>query len=167
MERIRRNIRIAAPAMVVYEHLANPENLVAIWPGLVEVKNVKLGATGAASFDWTYKMAGMRFHGQSKRLEAEPGRRLVEHNERGIPSTFRWTFATREGGDTEASVEVEYEIPVPLLGKFAAPFIRRLNERELDTLLVNLKERLEAGEKRPAEGEPRAGYPKEPTQPHA
>jgi uncharacterized protein YndB with AHSA1/START domain len=166
MEKIRKSIRIAAPAASVYEQIAVPENLVAIWPGLVEVKNVKLGTTGAESFDWTYKMAGMRFHGQSKRLQAEPGRRLVTHNERGIPSTFRWTFDALDAG-TEATVEIEYEIPVPLLGKFAAPFIRRLNERELETLLGNLKERLEAGEQRPGEGEPRARPAPPPTQPHA
>jgi hypothetical protein len=38
----------------------------------------------------------------------------------------------------------EYKIPVPLLGKVAEAFIVKMNENESDTILANLKARLEA-----------------------
>ncbi len=70
--------------------------------------------------------------------------RLVR-NASGIPSTFRWTFEPRDNG-TDFALEVEYEMPGKLLGRLAAPFLRRLNERDADTLVHNLKERMEAAQ---------------------
>lgn len=40
--------------------------------------------------------------------------------------------------------EVEYEIPIPLLGRFAHRFVRRINEKELESIHANLKARLDA-----------------------
>ena len=40
-------------------------------------------------------------------------------------------------------MKTEYEIPQKLLGKLAEPFVRKLNEREADTFLANLKDRVE------------------------
>jgi hypothetical protein len=39
---------------------------------------------------------------------------------------------------------IEYEIPVPLLGKLAKSFIAKMNENESDVILENLKARMEA-----------------------
>jgi hypothetical protein len=41
-------------------------------------------------------------------------------------------------------VEVEYTVPVPLLGKMAEAVIVKLNENEMNVLLANLKARMEA-----------------------
>jgi hypothetical protein len=38
---------------------------------------------------------------------------------------------------------MEYTVPIPLLGKLAEAFIRRLNENEMDVVLSNLKARME------------------------
>lgn len=166
METIRRSVRIAAPVERVYDWLGDPQHLVEIWPSLVEVANVEPGPEGFRHFDWTYKMAGVRFHGHSRLVDAERPRLRITHNEEGIPSTFRWTHEARGDGATELTLEVEYEIPVPLLGRLAAPFIRRLNERELVTMLENARERLESEdvEVRPGTGATRGA---EPPQPHA
>jgi hypothetical protein len=42
------------------------------------------------------------------------------------------------------TVEVEYTLPIPLLGKVAQAFIVRQNERELELALANLKATMEA-----------------------
>ena len=142
MEKISRSIRIHAPVAQVFEHLSKPENLLEIWPSMIEVKNEVVQASGAHAFDWTYKMAGVRFHGHCETVEVEPNRLRVDHNESGIPSTFRWRFAGADG-TTEVQLEIEYEPPF-VLGLVAAPFLRRLNEHEAETLLANLKARMEA-----------------------
>ncbi|HUF01493.1 MAG TPA: hypothetical protein VMN35_03630 [Gaiellaceae bacterium] len=59
-----------------------------------------------------------------------------------IPATFDYRF-TAENGWTRVDVKTECEIPQGVLGKLAEPFVRKLNEREADTFLANLKDRLE------------------------
>jgi len=39
--------------------------------------------------------------------------------------------------------QVEYTVPVPLLGKLAEAFILKQNEHESDVMLANLKARME------------------------
>ncbi len=146
MERIRKNIFIEAPPAKVFGYVADPLHLPEIWPSMVEISNVQTNADGMArSFDWIYKMAGMKFHGRSETLEMKRDRLIVRRSESGIPSTFRWSFEPRNSG-TEFSAEIEYDIPGKLLSALAAPFLRRLNEREADVFNHNLKERMEAGE---------------------
>ena len=42
------------------------------------------------------------------------------------------------------TVEVEYTIPIPVLGKLAEGIVVRLNENEMETLLANMKALMEA-----------------------
>jgi hypothetical protein len=41
------------------------------------------------------------------------------------------------------TVQVEYTVPIPLLGKLAEAFIIKQNEHEADVMLANLKARME------------------------
>jgi uncharacterized protein YndB with AHSA1/START domain len=145
MEKIRKFAFIEAPPAKIFGYLTEAANLTEIWPSMVEVKNVQAKPDGAHSFDWTYKMAGVKFHGHCETIEVQRDRLRLDRNASGIPSTFRWTFDARDDG-TDVALEVEYETPGQLLGRLAAPFLRRLNEREADSLVHNLKERMEAGE---------------------
>ncbi|WP_242342278.1 SRPBCC family protein [Anaeromyxobacter terrae] len=156
MERIEKKILIEVEATRVFEYLGDPKNLLEIWPSLVEVSNVQLMEGGRSSWDWTYKMAGLRFHGRSETIEAVRPTRRVTKNEKGIPSTLEWTFTQRDHG-TEVAVKVDYELPLPLLGHVAELFLRHSNEREAETLLHNLKERLETAVRA---GEPPAMAPR-------
>jgi hypothetical protein len=90
-------------------------------------------------------MAGMKFQGHCDTIELKRDRLRVDRNESGIPSTFRWTFEPRDRG-TDVTLEIEYEIPGKLLGHLAAPIVRKLNERDGNTLVDNLKERMEVAE---------------------
>jgi hypothetical protein len=49
-----------------------------------------------------------------------------------------------EEGGTKPALEVEHSIPVPLLGNLAEAVIIKQNDREMDTMLANLKARMEA-----------------------
>jgi len=148
MERIRRFAFIEAEPARIFGYLTDATHLTEIWPSMVEVSSVQTKPDGAHSFDWTYKMAGVKFHGHSETIEVQRDRLRMVRNASGIPSTFRWTFEPRAGG-TDLGLEIEYEMPGQLLSRLAGPFVRRLNEREADTLVHNLKERMEAGEPAP------------------
>ena len=141
MATIKSSIFITAPVEKVFE-MAKPEFLPEIWPSLVEVKNIKELPNGGFSWDWVYKMAGMRFNGSSVHTEYVVNERTVAQST-GIDSTITWTYEPEDGG-TKMTALTEYKIPVPLLGKMAEAFIVKMNENESATILANLKARLEA-----------------------
>lgn len=140
---IKRSIEIAAPAERVFDQLTDPVNLLEIWPSLVEVARPRFEPDGRHAFDWTFRMAGIPFHGKCETAEAERPRRRVDRNTGGIPSTFRWTMEPR-GESTGVELQVDYDVP-GILRIVAGPILRALNEREAETLLANLKSRIETG----------------------
>jgi hypothetical protein len=110
---------------------------------MVEVKDVKQTPEGVGStFAWVYKMAGMRFEGVSETTEYIANQRNATKTTKGIQSTFVWAYKPEDGG-TKLTVEVEYAVPVPLLGKLAEAFIVKQNEHEAELILANLKARME------------------------
>jgi carbon monoxide dehydrogenase subunit G len=140
---ISRSIAIRAPAARVFDQLSPPENLLEIWPSLVAVERPRIEPDARHDFDWTYRMAGVKLRGRCETVEVERDRLRVDRNTGGIPSTFRWTFEPREDG-TVVRLDVEYEVP-GLLRMIAGALLRAMNEREAETLLANLKARIETG----------------------
>lgn len=145
MAKITKTIEIDAPVERVFELMANPNNLPEVWPSMVEVSNVRCEPDGSHSFDWVYKMAGMRFEGHADSTEAEKNRRVVSRNTSGIPGTFYYTYESLSGGRSKLSIEVGYELPQRALSKLAEPVLRRINEHEAEVLLKNVKARTEMG----------------------
>jgi carbon monoxide dehydrogenase subunit G len=88
-------------------------------------------------------MAGMRFEGTSKNTEIVPNQRIVSINEGGIDAEIIWEFQP-EGEATKVTMQGDYTVPIPLIGKLAEVFIVKQNENEAETLLANLKARMEA-----------------------
>ena len=143
MAKLGKSVTIKAPVEKVFSFMTDPRNYPEIWPSMVEVKDVKESPKGGCDFSWVYKMAGVRFEGASEELEHVANQRIVAENKKGIPSKFTWNYKPEAGGTTLA-VEVEYTVPVPLLGKMAEAVIVKLNENEMNVLLANLKARMEA-----------------------
>ena len=142
MAKLTRTITINAPVEKVFAYASEPTNLPEIWPSMVEVKDVQPSPAGGFNFGWVYKMAGMRFEGASETTDFIPNQRAVTKSIKGIQSTFTWTYQFGAGG-TKLTLEVEYNIPVPLLGKLVEAFILKQNEHEADVMLANLKARME------------------------
>ena len=142
MATVEKAITIDAPPETIFEYFDDPKNLLEIWPSMMDITDVQDLPGGGHRYHWSYKLLGMRFEGDTETVEFEPGRHVVEKNTGQIPSTFDWAFAP-ENGSTKVTVKADYEIPAKLLGKFAEPFIVRLNEREAETVLANLKDRIE------------------------
>jgi uncharacterized membrane protein len=142
MVKIERTATINAPVEKVFEYLSQPTNLPEIWPSMVEVKDFKdtpnhIGST----YNWVYKMAGMRFEGSSECVECVANKRTVSKSKGSITSTFDYIFEAVDK-QTRFIMKIEYIIPIPLLGKLAETFIKKQNEHEADVFMANLKARM-------------------------
>jgi uncharacterized membrane protein len=144
MQRISGAVEIKVSAQRVYEFLTQPSNLPSIWPNMVSVSNVVRRADGSHEFDWIYKMAGVHLKGHAKSEEVQPARLVRIRNESGIPSTFVWKYEARDGAGMRLTVDVEYTVPAPVVGRIAEHMLTRINQRDLDTLLANLKDVMES-----------------------
>ena len=136
------SITIKSPVEKIFNYISEPENQPEIWPSLMEIKNVERFSDGNIKNQWVYKMAGIRFEGTSESIDYVPNKRIVSKTKGGVESTQTWTFQP-EGDKTRVSFEVEYTIPIPVLGKLAEAIIVKMNEHEGETILANLKARME------------------------
>lgn len=142
MATITRSIHINAPVEQVFAYLDDPTNGPDWMVSMMEVSDVTGSGVGQR-YKWKYKMIGIPFQGESTVTEHVPNEHGLTENKGGIPSTFRWTFTPQQDG-TKLDLEVDYTIPVPVLGKMAEKLVLKRNEREADLWMQNLKERLEA-----------------------
>ena len=143
MATIHKSLTVQAPAAKIFSYVNNPVNLPEFWPSVIEVKDITKLPNGGNSFGWVYKMAGRRFEGTSEDTEYVENERTVTESKGGINSTITFTYEPEEGG-TKVTIHTEYTVPIPLIGKIAESFILKQNEQETETLLVNLKARMEA-----------------------
>jgi uncharacterized membrane protein len=143
MAKMTKTVAIKAPVEKVFSYWQKPTNLPEIWPSIVEVKNVKPLPNGGSSFQYVYKMAGMRLEGTSEDTEYVANKRTVNKSKGGVQATQTFTYEPEAGG-TKLTWEIEYTVPVPLLGKLAEAVIAKMNEREAELVLANLKARMEA-----------------------
>jgi uncharacterized protein YndB with AHSA1/START domain len=143
MAKLESSVTINAPVEKVFEYASKPENLPEFWPSLIEVSNVKELPNGGYSYDFVYKIFGMRLTGSIEETEVVPNERLVNLSTGGIESRNTWLFQPEDDG-TNFTIEAEYTVPVPLLGKFAEAVIVRQLEKEGEIILDNLKTMMEA-----------------------
>jgi uncharacterized membrane protein len=143
MAKITRDILINAPVEKVFEYHSNPMNGPEYWPSMLEVKDLEEQPGGGWNYNWVYKMAGFRLEGSTENTEFVENERIATKGSGGVESTFLYEYKP-EGEGTRVKMEVEYVVPVPVLGKLAEAFVLKVNEREADTVMGNLKDRLEA-----------------------
>jgi uncharacterized membrane protein len=142
MAKIEKTVLIQAPIEKVFAFMADPNNMPEIWPSVLEIKDIQHFPNGKDCYKWVYKMAGMRFDGQTETLEFIQNQRIVTKNEGGIPSTFVWEYLQEDGG-TRITMNVDYSLPGLVLARLVEPVIHKMNEQEGETLLANLKIRME------------------------
>ena len=143
MAKIVKTITIGAPVEEVFSYVEIPANVPEYWPSVVEVKDVESLPGGGFKYRWVYKMAGVRFEGGTETTEFVVNERTVSENTGGVSGTITWTYQPHDGG-TRVTFEAEYTVHVPLLRKLAESFLSKLNEGEAETLLANVKAKLEA-----------------------
>jgi len=145
MATLTKSVLIDAPIEKVFAYLENPMNMLDVWPSMVDIRNIQSTDGGLKTYEWTYKMAGMKLDGSSVDVESVPYERMVTVSKGGIESTITWLFSA-EDGKTRLTSITEYSVPMPVLGKLAESIILKTNDREAETLLVNIKTMLEQPE---------------------
>ena len=141
MPTINNSINISAPVEKVFAYVTDTMNTLEWFVGMTEVTDVT-GSGADQQSRWTYTMIGIPFRGESKFTEYVPNQRAVSKQEGGITSNITYTFAPHEGG-TKLGMDIDYTIPVPVLGKLAEKLVFKRNQREAQMSMENIKERLE------------------------
>jgi uncharacterized protein YndB with AHSA1/START domain len=137
----KNSIVIHAPVDRVFAYVDEPANLAAWLPSIMEVRNV-IGTGAGQQFEWTAKMAGFLLRGQSTVVEHVPNKCGVHQTIGMVSSTFEYTVEPHEEG-TVLKLEIEYSVPIPLLGRLTEHVLLRRNVREFDEALANVKDLIE------------------------
>jgi ribosome-associated toxin RatA of RatAB toxin-antitoxin module len=144
MPKIEKSTTINAPVKKVFEYVSNAELMPEWLPGMVEVKNVNSTEEGVGStYKWIYKMAGIRFEGESISEEYMPEKKMVTRSKGSINSLWTWNFEPQNNG-TKIELVIDYTIPMPVLGKIAEAIVLKQNIREADLALANIKAKMES-----------------------
>jgi uncharacterized membrane protein len=141
MPTINNSINMNAPVEKVFAYVEDPMNLTEWMVSISDVTDVTGSGVGQR-YHWKYKMAGVPLHGETTVTEQVPNERSVTESKGGVTSTIRFTYAPHEDG-TKLDLEVDYTIPVPVLGKLAEKLVHKRNQREANMWMENIKERME------------------------
>jgi uncharacterized membrane protein len=141
MAKVKRSIIVNAPVEKVYNYLADQKSQADWIPSTVEVWDVSEPKVGA-SFKWKYKMAGILLEGESTVIELVPNKRIGTQTKGAVASNWLFILEAKDGG-VEVELNIEYTIPIPVLGKVAERIVLKRNEREADLAMENLKTILE------------------------
>lgn len=146
----KRSLHIDAPVKKVFDHVKDPRHFYAAFPGDGEtLSDVALTPEGVGStYSWksswfAFHIDGGRFSGSFEgvmtREEYIPKERIVDHSSTG--PVWTWTFEPDPTGVT-LTLAFEYSTKVPLMDK-VVDRIGWKGDRDLDTILANLKKAIE------------------------
>ena len=138
------SIRLEVDPATVFAYLDDPQGHVEVTPSLVDVENIE-PLDGGKRLGFTYSIAGVPLGGELVQTVHEPDEQMAFEMSGQLNGTITVEMEPSDGG-TEVTDTGEYEIPGKVLARVAEPFVRRYNEREVRTLLANLKTRLEDGD---------------------
>jgi uncharacterized membrane protein len=138
MPRVDNEVIINTPVGKIFEYIAQPRNLQQIWPSLVEIKNQQLLPNGGYRYQWTYKMSGIHFTGTGECIDLVPNVVLASKNTGAIDSIVRFSFRSKDI-QTKVMLSIEYEVPSTLLGHLAEIIILKMNDKEAELILDNLR----------------------------
>jgi uncharacterized membrane protein len=142
---VRDHIDIAAPVEDVFEYMDEPAHQADITPSLTRSERVERLPNGGSRAEYTYRILGLPFSGTVRATDYVPNERIIWTMSGGLQGTIRWYFAPEDdASQTRFTYAATYALPGPaLLRPVLAPLVRRYNEREVRTLLQNLRAQLE------------------------
>ncbi|SFC28201.1 Polyketide cyclase / dehydrase and lipid transport [Halobiforma haloterrestris] len=136
------SIEIEVDVERVYDYLDDPYNHAEVTPSLSDVREVEPLENGGKRLAFTYEMAGVGVDGELVQTVAERNERMTFDMHGPLDGEIDLEFESTEDG-TRLTYTGRYDVPGAVLSKVAEPFVRRYNERELRTMLENVKARLE------------------------
>jgi ligand-binding SRPBCC domain-containing protein len=135
------SILIHAPADDVFAYVDDPTELPTWLPSMIEVRNV-VGTGLGQQYEYTYKMGGLQLRGQNIVIEHVPNERGL-HQVIGMISAL-WDYSVESHPEgTVLNIEVEYSIPIPVLGRLAERLAIKQNAASFELALINVKDVME------------------------
>lgn len=140
MSTVSKKVLINASVSKVFGFVTDPENWTKYVTSLVEVKNVSSPkAEKGTTFNWTYRMLGMNFHGRGQVTENTKNKKFGLKMEGSFPIEESYVFTSLEEG-TELSIEVQYEMPGKVMSVLANKgLMEKINKKESDNVLSKIK----------------------------
>ena len=136
------SILIHASPEDVFAYVDDPRELPTWLPSMIEVRNV-IGTGLGQQYEYTYKMGGLQLRGQNIVVEHVPNERGL-HQVLGMISAL-WDYSVESHPEgTVLNIEVEYSIPIPVLGRMAERLAVKQNAASLELALINVKDVMEA-----------------------
>lgn len=136
------SILIHASPDDVFAYVDDPRELPTWLPSMIEVRNV-IGTGLGQQYEYTYKMAGLLLRGQNIVIEHVPNERGL-HQVIGMISAL-WHYSVEPHAEgTIFNIEVEYSIPIPVLGRLAEHLAVKQNAASFELALINVKDVMEA-----------------------
>jgi uncharacterized membrane protein len=141
---VREHIDISAPAERVFDYMDAPAHQATITPSLSESVLVERLPNGGSRARYTYRILGLSFSGEVRATDYVPHERIVWSMTGDLQGTIRWYIEPLDTG-CRFTYAATYQVPGPrVLQSLIGPLVRRYNEREIHTLLQNLKQRVES-----------------------
>lgn len=137
------DIQIDAARRAVFEFLDDPHHHVEVTPSLVSVSDIEPLDNGGKRATFIYSTGGVKLEGDLVETTHRPDEQMIFELRGQLSGEIDLQFEDRDTG-THVTYAASYDIPGRVLSRLAEPFVRRYNERELRTLLANLKTRLES-----------------------
>ena len=143
---VENEVIINAPVQEIYDYVSKPNNLLQIWPSLLEVTHQTLLPNGGYSYRWKYKMSGIRLSGIGESIEVEPNVILKTRNIGDFDSIATFKFQS-SNIRTRVNLAFDYKLPMLLLvsNQLSENIILRMNAKEAGLLLDNLRIIFEEG----------------------
>ena len=141
MVRHEHTIVIETPLEEVFRYVNDPSSLPDWMIGMIETRR-PVGSGEGLQYEWTYKMIGLELRGQNVVVDYAPNERAT-HQGIGMIQSLWTNKVEPDASGTKLTVEVEYTLPVAVLGKLTEHLTVRRNKREMELSLLNLKETLE------------------------
>jgi len=143
MVTVQEHVDISVPRSDVFAYMDEPVHQAEITPSLVRSELIERLPNGGSRAAYTYSFLGIAFEGEVRATTYQPPERIVFAMSGDLEGEITWTFNALSEAATRVRYTASYAIPVPVLQKAAEAVARRYNEREVRTLLANLKDRLE------------------------
>lgn len=130
------------PREAVFEFMDVPENQARVSPRLAASRTVGTLDNGGKRAAYTYRLFGLTYEGEVRGVEHDPPAYVRFVVDGDIEGEIEWAFEAVEGG-TRVTYAIDYDLGLPpLVGRLLGPVVARVNRREMERTLENLRERV-------------------------
>jgi carbon monoxide dehydrogenase subunit G len=142
---IEKSALVSAPPARVFEYLDDPARIPEYAPGVTQIDVTKRTDERVGdSYKTVYKVMGISFPSTFTTVEYARPEKVVARIEGAQFGTFDWRLKP-EGDATRVTVRIDYQMKGGVIGKaMDALVVERMNERNAEQMLQNLKHLAEA-----------------------